>query len=534
MHTDSTPSPAPGTADTPQARTYTLAELVEPGALARVTEAFARLTGGELVIVDTDGRRLDRRDTGPSDDHDAGSGGYSLPVRWNEHVLGSVVIRDDKPTDAQRELAAFIVDVLACLCRGEARVRRRVTELTTVYDLGGLFAGTLDLRTMLDKAARRVCQVLRAKAAAIRLLDEKTGELVLCGTYNLSDAYINKGVVRADGNTIDAEAFRGQVVHVKDVRTDPRSRYPEHARREGLVSALSCPMIYRGRTVGVIRAYRGQIDEFSDFETELLRAVASQAAGAVVNSRLIAEQLRVNLQQRQFHDASQVQRRMIPRRSPDHPHLHFGHVYEPSLQLGGDFFDMLDLPDGNIGLAIADVVGKGAAASLMMASVRASLRAYAHSIFDIDEIMARVNRHMCRDTLVAEFATLCYGVFTPDGRRFTYCNAGHCPPLLFRKDAVTRLETGGMAIGINRQEVYERQVIDLQPHDLLVFYTDGVTEALDFDEVSYGLDRLVQSAQRHRGKSASTICNQLLWDVRRFAGLTEQLDDITIVVAQIT
>ena len=535
-------SDAAGPSDVERARrvaaqepVYLLGDLIGPEVLARLREAFSKLCGAQIAICDLRGERID--DGARAETHECGccnlESKYTAAVRWKEHNLGFVVVLDDDPDQTTRDLADLIAEVLASICLRQARIRKRVSELTAVYDLSGLFAHEASLDDILNAAAKRVCQVMDAKASGIRLLDEETGELKIRGVYNLSNAYLNKGRITPDSSAIDTAAFRGEVVYIEDARTDPRTLFPEHARREGLVSGLCCPMTYRGRTVGVIRIYTDHVKRFSDFDVELLRAVSSQAAGAVVNSWLFAQQMELEQTQRQHEHAAEIQRRMIPQVPPPHARLRFGRVYEPSLELGGDFFDFIDLANGNIGLAIADVVGKGVPAALLMASVRAALRAHAHSIFDINEIVAQVNRHLCRDTLVSEFATLCYGVFSPDGSRFTYCNAGHNPPLLLRGDTFVSLETGGSLIGVWPEEVFDKGVLELRSGDVLVFYTDGVTEAMDFEGVAFGMERLRESIKRYRSEQAGTLANQLLWDVRRFAGLAKQADDISIVTVRV-
>ncbi len=541
---------------------YSLGDLIDAESLARMRAVFSRLCRCEIALCDGTGQRIDdgavnegksveatrdcKAQAAMSDTRTGEAAAasqrcpvcdvarwHSVPVRWNEQLLGRVVVLEERPDEATREFAELIADVLAQLAARQARIRRRVRELTAVYDLSGLFARSADLSELLNEAARRVCEVMDAKAVGIRLLDEATGELHICGVYNLSQDYLNKGQIKYNSSEIDAAAFRGEVVYIEDARKDPRILFPEHAKKEGLVSGLCAPMSYRGQVVGVLRVYSDHVKRFSDFDIELLRAAASQAAGAVVNSRLFAEQMDAEQHRRHYAHAAEVQRRMIPAEPPRHPKLAFGHVYEPSLELGGDFFDFIDLAKGNVGLAIADVVGKGMPGALMMASVRSALRAHAHSIFDINEIVAHVNRMMCRDTLDSEFATLCYGVFSPDGSRFTYCNAGHNPPLLLRGEAFTALEVGGPLIGVLPDATFERQVIDLHSGDHLVFYTDGVTEALDFAGEAYGVSRLKESILRHRALEVGPMVNQLMWDVRRFAGLAEQSDDITLVLARV-
>jgi sigma-B regulation protein RsbU (phosphoserine phosphatase) len=292
-------------------------------------------------------------------------------------------------------------------------------------------------------------------------------------------------------------------------------------------------MIYRGRPVGVVRVYMGTKHQFSQFEAALLRAIASQTAAAIVNARLHEEAMEADRYARQMQYAGQVQRRMIPKHPPDHPSVEFGCVYDPTLEVGGDFYDFIKLPEGHVGIAIADVVGKGVPASVMMASVRSALRVYAYNVYDINEILSHVNRHMCRDTLASEFATLFYGVLSPDGRSLTYCNAGHDPPLLLRDGAITKLEAGGLAIGVIRDEIYANDVVQLQPDDVILLYTDGVAEALNFADQTYGRRRLEESLIRHGLLHGSQIAQNVLWDVRRFVGLADQSDDITLVSMKI-
>jgi sigma-B regulation protein RsbU (phosphoserine phosphatase) len=216
-----------------------------------------------------------------------------------------------------------------------------------------------------------------------------------------------------------------------------------------------------------------------------------------------------------------------------HGRITFGPIYQPSLEVGGDFFDFISFSEGSVGLVIADVVGKGVPGALMMASVRSALRAHAHSIYDINEIVGQVNRLLFQDTAVSEFATLFYGVFSAKGDRFTYCNAGHNPPLLLRGEKFSELTAGGMVIGVSAEEKYDKDLLELRSGDILTFYTDGVTEARDFDGNIYGTARLRNSILHHRQLEAPTLANQLHWDVRRYAGLAHQDDDITIVVAKV-
>jgi sigma-B regulation protein RsbU (phosphoserine phosphatase) len=322
-------------------------------------------------------------------------------------------------------------------------------------------------------------------------------------------------------------------VYVADAPSDVRTRYPEQARAEGIVSALAVGMLCRGRPVGVIRAYTSRPHRFSRFEVSLLRALAAQSAAAIVNARLYREAREAERWARQIRHAGDIQRRMIPTRPPERSGFALGTAYAPSFEVGGDFYDFIELPSGHVGLAIADVMGKGLPAALMMASLRSALRVYARTLGEIDKIVARVNNHFHRDTLVSEFATAVYGVLAPDGRTFTYCNAGHNPPVLLRDRTVHALETGGMVLGVRHGEHFKKETVPLRPDDVLLLYTDGVLDALNFAGENFGYDRMIRSLVAKAAMPAPLIAHDLLWDVRRFVGLAPQADDLTVVAVKV-
>ncbi len=431
------------------------------------------------------------------------------------------------------QLLELTAALLAEVATQDRALRLRIEELGAVYNIAALLSGTRDLQDILSKAARTVCQVMNVKACSIRLLDEATGSLTIKAVHNLSAEYLNKGPVRVRENPIDASAVRGMIVRIADAPNDPRTRYPDQARREGIVSGLVSGMIYRGKPVGVIRVYTGEPHVFSPFEESLLIAIASQAAAAIVNARLLDETIEAERYARQIAYAGEVQRRMIPSTPPQLPAFDIGTVYRPTFEVGGDFFDFVHLPGGNMGVAVADVVGKGVPASLLMASMRSALRVYAYFTYDIDRIMAEVNKHVCRETTIGEFVTVFYGVLTPDGKRLTYCNAGHDPPLLLRGGKLQGLRAGGMVLGVDPNAKFDRGLLHLQSGDVLCIYTDGTVEALNFADERFGRERLAASLQRYADQPAQMLATNMLWDIRRFRGLADRTDDLTMVVIKV-
>jgi sigma-B regulation protein RsbU (phosphoserine phosphatase) len=282
--------------------------------------------------------------------------------------------------------------------------------------------------------------------------------------------------------------------------------------------------------------YTSEEKHFSQLEIGLLKAIAAQAAAGTENARLLQEARDAEALEKQVAMAVDVQQRMVPSKPPQVEGLDLACAYVPCFELGGDLFDFLPLPGQNLGVVVADVAGKGVPASLIMASIRASLRAYVDNIYYLYEVMRRVNTMLCRDTKPSEFVTLFYGVVDAKNRRLTYCNAGHPAPLLYREGSLTELSSSNLVLGVDPGEPYQQVVCDLKGGDVLLLYTDGLTDAMNFQRQTYGRQRLMDAFSRAASASQSSadiIAQQILWDMRRYAGLTERTDDVTMIVAKV-
>src|SRR3954467_9016181 len=347
--------------------------------------------------------------------------------------LATALLRAKQSRPAAIQFLFLLANAIARLCFQEFQLRQRINELTAVYNVTMMLSEARDLNRVLQKTAEVVCDVMECKASSIRLVDEEKDELVIAAVHNLSPEYLNKGRIRLSTAEIDRIALSARgFEYVRNMTTDPRVQYPQESAREGNVSMLSAGMRYKGKPIGVLRVYTDEERHFSPFRTDLLKAVAAQAAAAIENARLLAETLEAEALEKQVRLAAEVQQRMIPHTPPSLPGIDFAAVYVPCYTLGGDFYDFIPLPDGNWGLVVADVSGKGVPASLIMASVRAALRAHVDNVYYLYEVLHRVNLMLCRDTRPEEFVTLFYGVLDTKNRRLTYCNAGHPPGLLMR------------------------------------------------------------------------------------------------------
>jgi len=409
-------------------------------------------------------------------------------------------------------------------------------ELTEqLYQLTTLVAGRFSLQEVLERLAEAAVRIVGVKACSIRLLDESVGELQMRSTYGLSEEYRNKGVVSKDDTVIRA-AFAGEAVVLDDVRVDGRVKYKQAAIKEGLVSQLTVAMRFRDKPIGVLRLYSPKPKSFYEDDIGIARAVASQCAVAITNARLYGEAIEGARVAEQMRLAGVIQRRMVPRQAPEIAGLDIAAAYVPCFDVGGDFYDFIQLSDSVVAVVIADVIGKGVPAAIMMSLFKGAVRAYADSGSGGDrvlEIVTKLNRLACSQCTAGEFVTLFYAVVDMDSRTVTYCNCGHEPAVLMRGGKARDLDKGGLVLGVERDSEYETGTVELCAGDSLLFYTDGLIDAVDFEGGFWGRDKMLETAVKFGGESAGQMVKDILGYRRRFVGLAKQLDDTSLVVMKV-
>ena len=249
--------------------------------------------------------------------------------------------------------------------------------------------------------------------------------------------------------------------------------------------------------------------------------------------REMAQRERMN---RELEIAREVQEHLFPQRLPPVAGLDYCGCCRPAREVGGDYYDFLELPEGRLGIAIGDVSGKGVGAALMMASLEASLRALAAVVEDPAELMGRVNNLVYQASSANRYATLFYGQYDPANRRLSYVNAGHNPPVVLRNrhasSEVLRLETGGPVVGLLSHR-YQRGVFSLEAGDLVVLFTDGVSESMNGRYEEWGEDRLIELAKACHGLPALEGTKRILAAAEAFAAGAPQHDDMTLVMLRV-
>jgi len=296
---------------------------------------------------------------------------------------------------------------------------------------------------------------------------------------------------------------------------------------------LAVPLVSQGELIGVLNlGPRRSEQDYSTDDRKLLDNLAAQAAPALRVGQLVRQQQAEAATRQRFEQelevARLIQQNFLPKQLPELAGWQVAAYYRPAREVGGDFYDVIPLPDDRIGFVIGDVTDKGVPAALVMAATRSVLRASAQRLVDPGAVLERVNEHLCPDMPEKMFVTCLYGVLEPTTGHFRFANAGHDLPYVKTADGSVELRARGMPLGLMPGMFYEEKEAVLAPGESLLLHSDGVVEAHDAEGAMFGFPRLKEAVARYPG--GGELIDRVLTDLREHTGTTaEQEDDITMV-----
>lgn len=399
---------------------------------------------------------------------------------------------------------------------------------TALYEVGKRISSSLNLDEVLDLIIDSLYVVVPYDAAMIFLLNRDHNVIEMQTVRGYDDRAVELCHLKVGEGLSGWAAKTGQAVIVPDVRRDARYANLRPETR----SEMAVPLVRGDEIIGVFNIESDRVNAYDDRDLALLEAFASQATIAIQNARLYQESIRTKHLEKELEVAGEIQRALMPRNIPHVQGLTITVLSEPSAEVGGDFYDVLNFADKYLGLAVGDVVGKGVPGAITMASLYTAFHEYATDpLMTPSDVMERVNAMLHEVTEPDRFATLFYGVLSLRDGKFRYCNAGHNPPILCRPDGtVEYLNTGGLVLGPFPESTFKLGETDLNEGDVLVLYTDGVTEALNEDQEEFDLERLERVIHSCSGLSADEIKACLTQTLLAFTGDAPQHDDITVII----
>jgi len=526
-----------------------ITDFLNDGSLAGLCAAAQRITGVPIALRDAGGGVV----AGDALSDTPGADEFSVDLRIHSGHIGALVVpgiagEGRSTTDDVRRFLTLLASVVGEICDRDVELHEHLEELEALYRLSSMLVGVTDFDRIISAGIEMAVAVLGVDAGAIRLLSRNGVKLKLAASHGLSDEYVRRTKAVLAKEASDTEALAGGVVLFEDILRDGKPIHPEAMESEGLCGMISAGLIFRGETLGVIRLFTRANRSFHESETSLILSIAQQLAAALASVRLVEAEARNVEMNRQVRRARAVQRRMMPAERTEHPGLDITARYLSSFDLGGDFFDIFKTgatTGAGLAVVVGDVVGKGVAAAMLMSSVRATIRTLIDTGLSVADTIEQTNSALARDTQPNEFATVFLGVIDPDAKTLEYVSAGHEPTLVLRAtpgraptgDDFEELREGGMLIGIDAGQRYEPGLVTLHPGDTLLAYSDGLTEAMNFEDALYTRARVKQALlgilTEDPDATAERIADQTLWSMRCFTGVRPQSDDVTLVVIRV-
>jgi phosphoserine phosphatase RsbU/P len=402
--------------------------------------------------------------------------------------------------------------------------------LAMLYEAGKEMGAILELDALCDHVAEIVHRVVEYEMFAIFLVDEKANELVLKTARQMASIAPRRRIALSEGLTGAAASSKEPVI-VGDVREDPRYIAVEPDVRAELVM----PLVFKGRVVGVFDLESRELNRFTHEHIKVLTPLASQIAVAIENARLYEDITRRETRYRkELEIAQRIQEGLFPEDSPKGARWDASAHFLPARELAGDLFDFYDLEEQKLGLAVGDVAGKGVPAALFGAFTSGTIRARAFQRASPKEILFRANRTLIRRAVEGLYCALTYALFDFEANELRVANSGLPYPIHFSaaKKAATPIPLPGIPLGLFDNIRYDEVAIRLEPGDVFVFHSDGVTEAWNGKE-EFGSARLAALVAKHAHKPAREIGREIEKALRGWAKLDLANDDVTFVVVRV-
>lgn len=408
------------------------------------------------------------------------------------------------------------------------RLHRAVEELSILNDIALAINSTMEPEAINQMIVGKCVRRLGAQQGSIHLF----GETDTDPTKTLVRVFDRTGGGMSMPLRIQLTGWmfkNRKPLLVSNLATDERFAGAE-THDQSLKSVLSVPLELKGRLIGIINIFNKQDGEFTNEDARLVAIIASQCAQVIENARLYAEEKKLKVLREEVKNAAQIQMALLPHATPVIPGAEIAAAFHPARDVGGDYYDYIDLGDNRWGIVVGDVSGKGMPAALLMANLQATVRGCARSSTSVADCVSTVNRLLVGSTDARTFVTLFYSVYDAQAKTLTYCNAGHNPPYRSTADGnMITLTTGGPIVAAFGWSQYEQETIQLETGERLVVFTDGVTEAANPQDEQFGEPRLEELLRRNAQAKAGETIEHVLAAVLKFQAEAPVADDITLV-----
>src|SRR5882672_9182537 len=413
-----------------------------------------------------------------------------------------------------------------------SRVARQSDLLALISKVGVALLASVTLNETLEQVVSLVFEAVPADRCMVMMREEKNPDLKVA-VARLRDRIGEIGEIRISRSVIDEVVTNGKSVLTSDAQADPRFAGGT-VMLQGVRSVLAVPLGVGSNVFGIIYADSPLAEgRFTEDHLKVLTTLASVAAIRVENARLTEEQMERERLEREQQVASEIQQRFLPASAPVIAGYELQGISFPCYEIGGDYYDFIQREDGRLIVALGDVSGKGTAAALLMSCVHAAVHAQADIHNSLAKTIGAVNRYLVESIPANRFVTLFYAELEPKTGALAFLNAGHNPPLIIHAGGtMEQLAPGGLPLGIMPNADYREGRTQLHHGDVLVIYSDGVSEACNPSGEEFGPTRLYEVVARNLDASAGGIRDRIESALTKFCQGTPAADDITLVICK--
>jgi sigma-B regulation protein RsbU (phosphoserine phosphatase) len=459
----------------------------------------------------------------------------AVPLVYEGRSIGVLDIQSSQPdyfTHEQQNILALLAGRLAIAIENARlfeRVRSQADTLRVLNEIGREASSILDVEELLRRAAELVKRVIDYQILSILLYDEATNMFRHRLDIKYGQSVQGKFRVIAGEGIIGAAATSGQPVRVADVSTDSRYLMVNPETR----SELAIPMIHKGRVVGVLDLESPQPNYFTEDHVQTLSILSGALAVSLENARLYGEIARNELRMERELSAAQRMQGALLRPVPKEDYgLDIAARILSAREVCGDLYDFLRYGSQQLGVALGDVSGKGSEAALYGAVAIGILRSLSPLKLQPAEFLRQLNHLICERRIEGRFITLCYATWQKARRRFRVANAGQSQPIVCRGDRCELIRLSGFPLGLYDEVTYEEWSTTLDVGDIVVFYSDGLSEAASPDGHQFGSNRLRELIARHRDVTSGELADILLAAIQDFTSGAALADDRTLLVVK--
>jgi sigma-B regulation protein RsbU (phosphoserine phosphatase) len=460
----------------------------------------------------------------------------AVPLIVKNRVIGVIDLQSEQVGYFQPEhrrlleLTASRVAQAIENARLYTRVARQAQTLAVLNEISREVTSILDLDPLLERIGELLRRIIDYQMFSILLVNEREQVLEIQYAVRFGHLVAPSETVPLDRGLVGTAVRERRLIYSGDVRKDARYYMVNPETR----SEMAVPLLYKGKVIGVLDLEHVKVNYFNEDHQRTLVTLASQIAVAIENARLysrVAQQ-----EQRLEHDldmARDVQLRLLPPTPARKPHAEFATRFLPARTIGGDLYDFLPYDDERIGIAMGDVSGKAAPAALYAALISGIMRAATSQAFSPAAMLKQLNDSLQERKMDAQYVTMVFAVWNDEKQTLQIANAGAVQPLFCRGGQVETVQAEGFPLGMFKDVSYEEFTLSTRPGDAIIFFSDGIVDAVNDKEEMFGDARLTALVTSHIKSTAQELVDAIYQELSTFQGGVERFDDETVIVLKV-